>query len=129
MSDPLDAQIKRLLDAGRLARLAGVAGEPQSRGTRRIECRSQRDGRVANLVAGKIETDHPTTRVPSGLPGQRDVFLDCVVPHRAYDRDCAQRCRREPREHGLDHLGYRQPTFGVQSRRPANLEVVDVLRR
>ncbi len=83
----------------------------------------------ADLVAGQIKAhDTPPGKV-AGLSGERDVVFHTVVAHRAHDRDRAQRRSGEPAHHGADHLRHRQPIAQMQSRRPAHLQVVDVLGR
>jgi hypothetical protein len=93
--DALHPEAKRLFDVRRLARLAGVAGQMQTRSARRLEGRAVRAGRESHLVTREIEADHTLTGKRAGDLRERDVLLRRVLAHRADDGDGVDRARRQ----------------------------------
>ena len=104
-----------------------MAGEMQSRRTRCFEGRALRCRREAHLVPRQVESDHAAACEIPGDPSQLHVFAGGVLPHRTDDRDRLDQARVQPRQDRPDHLLHGQTVPKVQSRRPAHLEVVDVL--
>jgi hypothetical protein len=83
--------------------------------------------RIPNLVAGEVEAHYTAAGKPTGLFGERDIVLDRVLAHRAHDGDRAKRGCGKAGEDRCYHVRYRQPVEQMEPRRPANLQVIDVL--
>src|SRR5229473_4123909 len=101
-----------------------MAREPEARSSRGLEGRTLRRCRIAHLIAGEVEADHPPTRKAPCLARERDVVLRRVLAHGADDRDRMQRSGIETGQHGGDHRLNAEPAAQVQSWGPADLEVV-----
>src|SRR6266853_723916 len=106
-----------------------MAGEPQARRARRFECRALRRRGVADLIARKIEADHPAAREASRFARERDVVLRRVLPHGTDDGDRIDRSGANARQYRGYYLLGGQAIAQVKSWSPADFEVVDILRR
>ena len=52
-----------------------MARKPEARSSRGLESRTLRRGRIAHLIAGEVEADHPATRKAPSLARERDVAV------------------------------------------------------
>jgi hypothetical protein len=129
VGDPLDPKVQRLLDVLGRAGFTGVAGEVETGRTGGFEGRSMGGHREARLIARQVEADHAPAGKAARLARQRNVVFRRVLAHGADDGHCAQWRRLEAAEDGADDLGHREAAAKVQPRRPAHLQVIDVLLR
>ena len=97
MGDALDAESECLFDILRIARFARMARQPQAGRAGGLERRPLGACREADLVAGQVETDQASAGVAACFSRQRDVVLDRVLAHGAYDGHRSYRPGREPR--------------------------------
>jgi hypothetical protein len=127
VGDSLDPEVQGFVDVLGRAGFTCVAGEVEAGRTGGFEGRSVGGDREARLIARQVEPDHAPAGKAARVARQSDVLFRSVLAHTTDDCHRSQRRRLEAAEDSSDDLGHREAAAQVQSRRPADLQVVDVL--
>ena len=87
MPDPANPEQRHRIAGGRAGSgLGGMAGEPETGRPRdRERCGERVQIRIAQLVAGQVETDHPAAGGPRGRLRDRDIRLLVMMTQRRHD--------------------------------------------